>query len=117
MSSKLKCYQNWNVTKLKKVTKIKIKIPEIGTDYLGLVLGCLWVDIVQSKELQAELPALSPFTPPVSPQITDGETFFKLKYLEVAKEVIKAKNKEIEGVLVTLQVRSVELPISYSVCC
>ena len=57
----------------------------------------------------------SPFTP-VSPQITDGETYFKLKNLEVAKKVIMAKKKEIKGVLVTLQVPSVQLPISYSVC-
>jgi hypothetical protein len=38
-----------------------------------------------------------------------------VKNLEVAKKVIKAKNKEIEGVLVALQVRSVELPLSHSV--
>ena len=38
MLPNLKCYQNWNFTKSKNVFKIKIKIQEIGPDYLDLVL-------------------------------------------------------------------------------
>ena len=38
MSPKLKCHQNFNVTKTKHVLKMLIKIKEIGPDCLGLVI-------------------------------------------------------------------------------
>ena len=43
MSPKLKCYQNWNVIKHKNVLKNKIKIQEIGTEYLGIVIAGICV--------------------------------------------------------------------------
>ena len=49
LSPKLKCDQNWNVTKTESLpniimsSKIKIKIPDIGTEYLGLVDLCCHV--------------------------------------------------------------------------
>ena len=39
-------------------------------------------------------------------QVPTCPTFLKLKNLEVVRKVIKAKNKEIDGVLVTLQLKS-----------
>jgi hypothetical protein len=36
MLPNLKCYQNWNFTKSKNVFKIKIKIQQIGTNYIDL---------------------------------------------------------------------------------
>ena len=52
MLPKLKCYQNWNITKHNNILKIKIKIQEIGTDHLGLVYVYIGLNVVDCNARQ-----------------------------------------------------------------